>query len=81
MFAHSNATGFSKAGKPPFFPNLRIPTGLIHDHKIGFWRAVRLAGIIPPIRFHDLRHTFVTRLVRERADLVTVQGLLVHATI
>jgi len=43
-------------------------------------KAVRLAGI-PKIRFHDLRHTFATRLVREGVDLITVQHLLGHATI
>ena len=41
---------------------------------------MRLAEI-RPIRFHDLRHTFVTRLVRAGVDLVTVSHLLGHSRI
>ena len=47
---------------------------------MGFWKAVKLAGI-PHIRFHDLRHTFATRLVRAGVDIVTLQHLLGHANI
>lgn len=50
------------------------------DHKVGFAKAVRLAGI-PHIRFHDLRHTFATRILRAGVDLATVQELLGHTRI
>jgi excisionase family DNA binding protein len=45
------------------------------DHS--FWRACRLAKIVG-LRFHDLRHTFATRLIRQGVDIVTVQALLGH---
>lgn len=45
------------------------------------WRKAVLAAKIPPIRFHDLRHTFATRLVLAGIDLVTVKELLGHQTI
>jgi integrase len=50
------------------------------DLKKGFKRAVHLAGL-PKIRFHDLRHTFATRLVQAGVDIITVQHLLGHARI
>ena len=50
------------------------------DLKKGFKKAVKLAGL-PKIRFHDLRHTFATRLVQAGVDIITVQHLLGHARI
>jgi len=43
----------------------------------GFEASCRRAGI-SNLRFHDLRHTFATRLIRKGVDIVTVQNLLGH---
>ncbi len=50
------------------------------DWRTWFEEAVKRAGI-RDLHFHDLRHTFATRLVMERVDLRTVQQLLGHKSI
>ena len=67
-----------RATSPLVFPSNRKPGEKFLDLKKGFHKAIDLAGI-PHIRFHDLRHTFATRLVRAGVDIVTVQNLLGHA--
>jgi integrase len=62
------------------FPSNRRVGERFLDLKKGFKKAVQLAGIAP-IRFHDLRHTFATRLVQAGVDIITVQHLLGHAKI
>jgi hypothetical protein len=43
-----------------------------------FPEAVRTAGI-PPFRWHDVRHTFASRLRQKGVDLATIAALLGHS--
>ena len=52
----------------------------IQDVKKAFKTACSRAGI-EDLRFHDLRHTFATRLIESGVDIVTVSELLGHSTI
>jgi len=45
-----------------------------------FRRAVERSGM-PPCRFHDLRHTFASRLAMKGIDLATLKELLGHKSI
>ena len=45
-----------------------------------FKPAVRAAGLPPGLRWHDLRHTCASLLIREGASVKAVQRQLGHAT-
>ncbi|MFQ5512381.1 MAG: tyrosine-type recombinase/integrase [Candidatus Krumholzibacteriia bacterium] len=61
-------------------PVFRFQGKAIKDVKTAFQRAVRESGI-KPCRFHDLRHTFATRMVMSGADLHTLKQIMGHASI
>ena len=58
-------------------PKTRKP---LKEVKTAFNAAVRRAGI-SGVRFHDLRHTFASRLVEKGVDLITVKELLGHHSV
>ena len=77
----------SPSRQPPWFLQAAgiVPTDLDwsgRNHVDVYSRMMRLcsrAGI-PDFRFHDMRHTFATRLVQRGVDLYKVQRLLGHKT-
>ena len=55
------------------------PLGYSSRHR-RWWVSVRKAAKLNDLRWHDLRHTFASRLVMAGCDLYTVSKLLRHAT-
>ena len=54
--------------------------GPYRNFRTAFEHAVQRAGL-EDVTFHDLRHTFASRLVMVRVDLPTVKELLGHKSI
>jgi integrase len=45
------------------------------------WRAALKKSGIPKLRFHDLRHTALSRLIEKGEDIETVRDLAGHASL
>jgi integrase len=65
-----------------------IPSGPVFgaERTVAAWQRhdfdrARAAAELADVRFHDLRHTFATRLVLSGVDLATVAKLLGHSTV
>lgn len=58
------------------FPSNRYKTSITHPRK--WWKAVLKEAKVDNLRWHDLRHTFISRLVMAGVDLRTVQELSGH---
>lgn len=55
-------------------------TGKLYDNLDKSFKTALRKAKINDFKFHDLRHTFASQLVRNRADLYVVQKLLGHST-
>ena len=51
------------------------------DRRRRWWDEVRLDAKVTDFHWHDLRHTFASRLVMNGVDILTVNKLLRHATL
>lgn len=79
---HALLSDLGKQKKSGFvFPSNRNVGQQFLDLKKGFKKALGFANFSERLRWHDLRHTFASRLVRAGVDLITVQQLLGHAKI
>jgi len=61
------------------FPSNRTGRAFFKVDK-AFKRACKLA-LITGLRFHDLRHTFASRLIARGVDIITVKELLGHSSV
>lgn len=68
-------------GRPadaPMFTKDGAPWGKNHQQR-PILLACKAAKIVPPVRFHELRHTYASTLAQAGADLLTISKLLGHA--
>ena len=66
-------------GSEYVFSNFRTRQPFVEVGK-AFRRACKVAGIAG-VRFHDLRHTFASRLIEAGVDIITVKELLGHSSV
>ena len=77
----------TKSGRPRIVPlppqaaHIKLPLEMGESElRVGFEAARAKAGM-PHVRFHDLRHTYASWLVRKGAGLTVVRDLLGHASL
>lgn len=71
----------AKEGQSGFvFASNRNMGHQFRDLKRGFKKALQISNI-QGLRWHDLRHTFASRLIRAGVDLITVQLLMGHSRV
>lgn len=77
----------SKTGEPrkvPIAAELdpkRFPFGYKYNTMERHWIEARRRAGMPHIRFHDLRRTFGTWLLQNRAEIASIRDLLGHSTV
>ena len=63
------------------FVNPRTGTGWSNTKFGAEWRKIREKAGLPNLKFHDLRHTVATRLLKENIPVPVVRDLLAHSDI
>jgi integrase len=81
---HKLASPFSSERDCVFATGLGTPLGYRNVERRGLGRAARFAGLEaegqPPLRLHDLRHTFASHLIVDlKLDVAHVSRILGHA--
>lgn len=64
---------------PVVFAHPQIGAPLDRSKVTKRFKAACVAADVPPIKFHDLRHTFATRLAASGQPMRTIQEFLGHA--
>jgi integrase len=86
LAAHRQRSPFARGGDWVFATARGTPHGHRNVSRRGVGRAAELAGLNddgwPPLRFHDLRHTFASHLIVDLGlDVAQVSRILGHARI
>ena len=64
-----------------FFPSPKTGGRFHKDGIKSAWSGIKKTADLNNFRFHDLRHTFGTRLAHNRVDLVTIKELMGHESL